>query len=215
MSLPHIIIAVLTGYVFGNCPNGYLYARAQGVDIFKQGSGNPGSTNISRTLGKKAGITVLLLDIAKCIVPVFLLHLLWKPATVDEGTLITVFTGFGAILGHDFPLLPKLHGGKGVACTGALLIAFDLRLTAVLLLFLIVIVKLTGYVSAASISALLLMFVLTGIFGLLGWLPMSMAIYPEVMTVFFLIAVLGIWQHRSNIRRLLTGTESKFKFKKQ
>lgn len=215
MSLPHIIIAVLTGYVFGSCPNGYLYAHARGVDIFKQGSGNPGSTNISRTLGKKAGITVLLLDIAKCIVPVFLLHLLWKPATVDEGTLITVFTGFGAILGHDFPPLPKLHGGKGVACTGALLIAFDLRLTAVLLLFLVVIVKLTGYVSAASISTLFLMFVLTGIFGFLGWLPMSMAIYPEVMTVFFLIAALGIWQHRSNIRRLLTGTESKFKFKKQ
>lgn len=214
MSLQHTILSLLVGYVFGNCPNGYLYARSQGIDIFKQGSGNPGSTNISRTLGKKAGMTVLLLDIAKCIVPIFFLHLLWKPATVDEGTLITVFTGCGAILGHDFPMIPKLRGGKGVACTGALLIAFDLRLTAVLLLFLIVIVKLTGYVSAASISTLSLMVILIGIFGYLGWLPLSMAIYPEVMTVFLLIAVLGIWQHRSNIARLRNGTESKFHFKK-
>ena len=125
MNIQHMIISLIVGYLFGNIPNGYLYAKSQGVDIYKQGSGNPGSTNISRTLGKRAGATVLLLDIAKTIVPILMMHMIFKPVTIDEGTLITVFAGFGSILGHDFPALPMLRGGKGIACTGALIIAFD------------------------------------------------------------------------------------------
>ena len=104
MNIQHMIISLVVGYIFGNIPNGYLYAKSQGIDIYKQGSGNPGSTNIGRTLGKKAGTTVLLLDIAKTIIPILMMHMIFKPATIDEGTLITVFAGFGSILGHDFPI---------------------------------------------------------------------------------------------------------------
>ena len=214
MSVQHIILCLLAGYLFGNIPNGYLYAKSQGVDIYKQGSGNPGSTNIGRTLGKRAGATVLLLDIAKCIVPILMMHMILKPIGEDEATLITVFTGFGAILGHDFPFLPRFHGGKGIACTGALIIAFDWRMAILLLLLFVVIAKTTGYVSVGSICGISMLFVLTAVFGYLGFLPMSMKIYPIVLTVFFLIAVLGVWQHRSNLKRLQNGTESKFHFKK-
>ena len=123
MSIVQLCVCFILGYIFGNIPNGYLYAKSQGVDIYHQGSGNPGSTNVLRTLGKRAGITVLLMDIAKCMVPIFLMILFWKPANEDQKTLILMLTGIGAILGHNFPILPGVKGGKGVACTGALLIA--------------------------------------------------------------------------------------------
>jgi len=214
MDIQHIIICLIVGYLFGNIPNGYLYGKSQGVDIFKVGSGNPGSTNISRTLGKKAGATVLLLDIAKTIVPVLILHMAWKPATIDHGTLITLWTGLGAVLGHDFPLIPKLKGGKGVACTGALIIAFDWRLAIVLLAIFVFVSYKSGYVSVGSITAVSMFFVLTAVLGRFGMLPFSMDIYPYVCGLAFFIAVLAIWQHRSNIDRLRKGTESKFHFKK-
>ena len=214
MDIKHIIIALIVGYAFGNIPNGYLYAKSQGVDIFKVGSGNPGSTNISRTLGKKAGATVLLLDIAKTIVPILILHMLWKPATTDDSTMLILLAGIGAILGHDFPVIPKLKGGKGIACTGALIIAFEWKLAVLLLLLFILIVCITGYVSLASMTAVSMFFVLTAVFGRLGMLQMSMDVYPVICLLTFLIAALAVWQHRSNIGRLMSGTESKFHFKK-
>ena len=147
MPIREIIICLLVGYAFGNIPNGYLYAKAHGIDIYKEGSGNPGSTNILRTLGKKAGITVLLMDIAKCMLPIFFMVLFFKPENEDIKSLILMTTGIGAILGHNFPCIPKVKGGKGVACTGALLIALSPLYTLCLLLFFILVVLITGYVS--------------------------------------------------------------------
>lgn len=214
MDIQHIVIALLTGYVFGMIPNGYLYGKSQGVDIYKVGSGNPGSTNISRTLGKKAGATVLLLDMAKTIVPILVLSMLWKPATVDDTTLIILYGGMGAVLGHDFPVLPKLKGGKGIACSGALVIAFEWKLALILVLLFVVVVKTTGYVSVGSITVAVMLSVLTAVFGYFGMLPMTMDIYPTVCALIVFLSVLAVWQHRSNIDRLRNGTESKFHFKK-
>ena len=151
MSILQLCVCFIIGYIFGNIPNGYLYAKSQGVDIYHQGSGNPGSTNVLRTLGKRAGITVLLMDIAKCMVPIFLMILFWKPANEDQKTLILMLTGIGAILGHNFPILPGVKGGKGVACTGALLIALAPLYTLGLLCFFILIVLTTKYVSLGSV----------------------------------------------------------------
>ena len=120
MSPVRMLICLLVGYLFGNLPSGYLYAKLHGVDIYHAGSGNPGSTNVLRTLGKRAGATVLLMDIAKTVLPIFFLSLYWKPETEDMQSLITLFAGIGAVLGHNYPLLPGIRGGKGVACTGAL-----------------------------------------------------------------------------------------------
>lgn len=209
MELSHIVLALLIGYAFGNIPNGYLYAKSQGVDIFKEGSGNPGSTNILRTLGKRAGCTVLLMDIAKTILPILILHMLWKPLSEDESTLITLYTGLGAILGHDFTCIPKLHGGKGVACTGALIIAFDWRLAIILLTMFVLIVAVTRYVSLGSVIGMSAFFLSTLILGRTGWLPFSMQIYPEVCMIVFVVAALGIFQHRSNLVRLMQGRENK------
>ena len=214
MDIQRMVIALIVGYVFGMIPNGYLYGRSQGVDIYSVGSGNPGSTNISRTLGKRAGATVLLLDMAKTIVPILILSMIWKPATQDETTLIILFGGMGAVLGHDFPVLPKLKGGKGIACSGALVIAFEWKLALILVLVFVAVVKTTGYVSVGSITVAIMLFVFTVLFGYFGMLPMSMEIYPVVCALILFLVVLAVWQHRSNIDRLRKGTESKFRFKK-
>ena len=216
MPIQEIIICLLAGYAFGNIPNGYLYAKAHGIDIYKEGSGNPGSTNILRTLGKKAGITVLLMDIAKCMLPIFFMVLFFKPENEDLKSLILMTTGIGAILGHNFPCIPKVKGGKGVACTGALLIALSPLYTLCLLLFFILVVLITGYVSLGSMLAITVFFLSVVFFGKTSLLfPFSGAVYLPMCALSFLLMAMLIFQHRGNIKRLLNGTENRFGKKKK
>ena len=211
MSILQLCVCFILGYIFGNIPNGYLYAKSQGVDIYHQGSGNPGSTNVLRTLGKRAGITVLLMDIAKCMVPIFLMILFWKPANEDQKTLILMLTGIGAILGHNFPILPGVKGGKGVACTGALLIALAPLYTLGLLCFFILIVLTTKYVSLGSVLSVFVFFLSVLLMGKSGILfPFSEAIYLPMCGLSLFLALLCLFQHRKNMKRLMNGTENKF-----
>jgi len=211
MSILQLCVCFILGYIFGNIPNGYLYAKSQGVDIYHQGSGNPGSTNVLRTLGKRAGITVLLMDIAKCMVPIFLMILIWKPANEDQKTLILMLTGIGAILGHNFPILPGVKGGKGVACTGALLIALAPLYTLGLLCFFILIVLTTKYVSLGSVLSVFVFFLSVLLMGKSGILfPFSEAIYLPMCGLSLFLALLCLFQHRENMKRLMNGTENKF-----
>lgn len=211
MSILQLCVCFILGYIFGNIPNGYLYAKSQGVDIYHQGSGNPGSTNVLRTLGKRAGITVLLMDIAKCMVPIFLMILFWKPANEDQKTLILMLTGIGAILGHNFPILPGVKGGKGVACTGALLIALTPLYTLGLLCFFILIVLTTKYVSLGSVLSVFVFFLSVLLMGKSGILfPFSEAIYLPMCGLSLFLALLCLFQHRENMKRLMNGTENKF-----
>ena len=216
MPIREIIICLLAGYAFGNIPNGYLYAKAHGIDIYKEGSGNPGTTNVLRTLGKKAGITVLLMDIAKCMLPIFFMVLYFKPENEDIKSLILMTTGIGAILGHNFPCIPKVKGGKGVACTGSLLIALSPLYTLCLLLFFILVVLITGYVSLGSMLAVTVFFLSVVFFGKTSLLfPFSGAVYLPMCALSFLLMAMLIFQHRGNIKRLLSGTENRFGKKKK
>lgn len=211
MSILQLCVCFIIGYIFGNIPNGYLYAKSQGVDIYHHGSGNPGSTNVLRTLGKRAGITVLLMDIAKCMVPIFLMILFWKPANEDQKTLILMLTGIGAILGHNFPILPGVKGGKGVACTGALLIALAPLYTLGLLCFFILIVLTTKYVSLGSVLSVFVFFLSVLLMGKSGILfPFSEAVYLPMCGLSLFLALLCLFQHRENMKRLMNGTENKF-----
>lgn len=211
MSILQLCVCFIVGYIFGNIPNGYLYAKSQGVDIYHQGSGNPGSTNVLRTLGKRAGITVLLMDIAKCMVPIFLMILFLKPENEDQKTLILMLTGIGAILGHNFPILPGVKGGKGVACTGALLIALAPLYTLGLLCFFILIVLTTKYVSLGSVLSVFVFFLSVLLMGKSGILfPFSEAIYLPMCGLSLFLALLCLFQHRENMKRLMNGTENKF-----
>ena len=211
MPVQRFLLCLLVGYAFGNIPNGYMYAKAHGIDIYKEGSGNPGTTNVLRTLGKKAGLTVLIMDIAKCMLPIFFMVLFFKPENEDIKSLILMITGIGAILGHNFPCIPKVKGGKGVACTGALLLVLSPLYTLCLLLFLILVILITGYVSLGSMLSITIFFLSVVFLGKTSILfPFTDAVYLPMCALSFLLMLMLIFQHRGNIQRLLNGTENRF-----
>lgn len=199
MSLPiAIVLAAVVGYLAGAIPFGYLVARAHGVDILKEGSGNPGATNVGRVVGKFAGRLVFFLDFLKGVAAAGWVR--WLPVeTVDP--LIPALIGLSAaILGHSFSVFLGWRGGKGVATTmGGLIVVMPLVVLIGLLVWVASFFA-TRYVSLASI-----LFAVS--------LPVSNLLLGKPRTLIFVsvaLAVLIILRHGSNIRRLLNGTENRF-----
>lgn len=206
------------GYIFGNFPTGYLYAKMHGIDITTKGSGNVGTTNVLRNLGPKAGVITMLGDFLKTFLPLFLTAYLFR-GQEDMRYLITLYTGFGAIMGHNFPLTLHFRGGKGVACTGALIMYSDPILFAVCAAVFFGCVALTRYVSLGSILVGAAYFVVTAVLVFsghtIGWggaETFAPSYTAEVLVLAFLISAMILFQHRTNIQRLLSGTENKLSF---
>jgi len=203
--------SAILSYLLGSIPTGFLWAKARGLDIRTVGSGNIGATNVMRTLGKGPGIAVLLLDAAKGFLPVFFAPLIVRSVTeasasaaahaaaaVDRSVLQIVCC-LSVIAGHNWTCWLRFKGGKGVATSAGALLAFlPLPLLCGLGVWLIVF-AIGRYVSLASISAAVAIPIAT-------WL-----IERNVMLLVF-TAVLGavaIYKHKSNIQRLLAGTENR------
>lgn len=194
-----ILICLILGYSFGCFSTGYVVGKANNIDIRNFGSGNAGTTNALRTLGWKAGLLTFLGDAIKAIIPILLVRFLFFPNdTLTQ--LFPLYTGLGAVLGHNFPFYLHFKGGKGIAVTGGVILAFDWRLALIALVIFIVVVAATRYVSLGSliISSLLPVWILI--------------IYPGnihmlIVSLFFTIS--AFYKHKANIKRLLNGTENK------
>jgi acyl phosphate:glycerol-3-phosphate acyltransferase len=202
------VLVVVASYLIGAIPFGYLVARARGVDILHQGSGNIGATNVGRVLGKRFGIVVFFLDFLKGAVPAA--AALWLAATVDTGPAREwwgVAAGLAAFVGHIFPVYLNFRGGKGVA-TGAGVVAVLLPGPAcVAVLVWLTFLCAFRYVSLASIAAVL---TLCAVHLLTS--PAPFAGTERILTWFcFLAAVLVILRHRTNFVRLLRGSENQVK----
>src|SRR5262245_23228277 len=198
-----LLVAVLS-YLLGAVPFGYLIGRWRGVDILAQGSGNIGATNVGRLLGKRWGIVVFLLDFAKGAVPVVLAGLLPDPVEVDLlPDTLPVVAGVAAFLGHLFPVYLGFRGGKGVA-TGAGVIAILVPWIPVgVLVAWAIVLAATRFMSLASLTAAVLLFVLRLVLTAGPWQREHL-----VITLFCALgSVLVIVRHQGNIRRLLAGTE--------
>ena len=206
------LVCLLIGYIFGNFPTGYLYAKMHGVDITQKGSGNVGTTNVLRNMGPKAGLITMLGDFAKTFIPLIIVTCFLYRDRTDMRYLLIMYTGLGAILGHNFPLTLKLHGGKGIACTGALICFSDIRLFLVCFIAFFGSVLITRYVSVGSLlvalcfSAVNIWIVSTGLH------PLAPQYHMELYMVSLIISGLAIFKHRSNIKRLFSGTENKLSF---
>ena len=118
------IVCLLIGYVFGLFQTAYFYGKAHGIDIRQHGSGNAGTTNALRVMGTKAGLIVLAGDCLKCIAAVCIVRLLYSAKYPDMIYLLCLYTGAGAILGHNFPFYMDFKGGKGIAATAGLILSF-------------------------------------------------------------------------------------------
>ena len=194
------IWALLIGYFLGSINFAVLVAKCKGLDLFSLGSGNPGATNVKRTMGAFLGNTVFLLDFSKGYLAVFLTQSILAFEGLDY-ELLGILGLLGAILGHSFSIFLKFRGGKGVATTmGGLLALMPWVLALGLLAWLIVFFS-TRVVALASI-----------VFAIS--LPISfyyLRDLPDVRWIFCIVlAILIVVRHYSNIQRLLSGKEHDF-----
>ncbi|MDO5410073.1 MAG: glycerol-3-phosphate 1-O-acyltransferase PlsY [Lachnospiraceae bacterium] len=204
------IICLVMGYLFGLVQTGFFYGKAHGTDIRQHGSGNSGATNTMRVMGKKAGGLVLLGDVLKCLAACTLARLLFGIKEPQMELLYVLYAGFGAILGHNFPVYLKFKGGKGIACTGALIIAvLDIRILLICLAVFILTIYITRFVSLGSMLGASTFFITWTVITMNGWNNLGAEYRMESCVIVFLVAVLAIVRHHSNIKRLLSGTENK------
>ncbi len=203
--LVRLILAGIIGYLIGSFPSGVIVGKVRGVDVLAQGSGRTGATNVLRTAGGGAAAAVVLLDLAKGVVPVLLARYLIFPASADAAIApwAEVVGGLAALLGHNFSLFLHFRGGRGVATGGGASLAMNPLAVLIALVLGAIPVIITRYVSLGSIVAAAacpladLVFVLTG---------------HDNWAHFVFMAIGGlfiIFSHRDNIQRLLAGTERK------
>ncbi|GAB5047121.1 glycerol-3-phosphate 1-O-acyltransferase PlsY [Thermodesulfovibrio sp. TK110] len=196
MSLLFCVLA----FFLGSIPWGYLIGKSKGIDLRKTGSGNIGATNVMRVIGKKEALITLLLDIAKGIIPVLIV----KATFYGENSILAGAVGVFAILGHCFTPFLKFKGGKGVATSIGVLLAY-MPLAG---LITVVIWIMTVKISRISSMGALVSFAL---------LPLNVSIinYPKEFLVFaWLFTILIYTRHISNIKRLIKGTEPRIGEKK-
>ena len=199
------MLTALVAYFLGSIPTGYLVGKARGIDIRTVGSGNIGATNVLRVLGKPAGIFVLLVDAAKGFVAcqfagVLVLRLLAGPNANVDRELLRITGAFFAILGHNYTCWLKFKGGKGIATSAGAVLALLPKAFGVSLASWVIVFAATRYVSVASITAAFLLPFAAWFFGR----------NTRMIVVAAIIGVLAIYKHRSNIQRLLDGTENRF-----
>jgi len=198
--LTYIIVAI-AAYLLGSIPTGFLVAKAKGIDIRKTGSCNIGATNAMRVLGKPAGIFVLLADAAKGFGAVWLAALLLKQlnANADVETA-RIIAGIFAVLGHNYTCWLKFKGGKGIATTAGVYLALAPWAVLVGLVVFILAVLLTKYVSVGSIAAAVAL-------PATVWIMTPQNIFLGIVST--ALGALAIYKHKSNIQRLMAGTENR------
>jgi glycerol-3-phosphate acyltransferase PlsY len=198
MELTLPLIATLLGYLIGSISFAVVVSRLMGLDDPRAyGSGNPGATNVLRSGNKKAAILTLVMDALKGFIPVWLVVAFGEPYGLSEGTAALV--GLAAFLGHLWPVFFGFKGGKGVATGAGLLLGLNPLLGVATLLSWVMVAYFTRYSSLAAIVAA----VFAPFYQWLIW-----GFGPTTM-VCAVLAVLLVWRHSGNIRKLLDGTESR------
>jgi glycerol-3-phosphate acyltransferase PlsY len=188
------IILILFGYLLGSVPTGFILGSMAGVDVRKAGSGNVGATNVARVAGKRQGILTLIGDTAKGVVPVIL------ALQMGANLTTTVMAGAAAFVGHLYPVFLKFRGGKGVATALGVFVALAPVAALVLIVMFIAIALSSRIVSVGSIATAMAA-------PLILWL---FSYPPIVVGIAVFIAAAITLRHRSNIQRLLNGTEPRF-----
>lgn len=202
------LICVGIGYAFGLIQSGYLYGRAKNIDIRQYGSGNAGSTNVLRVMGKKAGAVVFLGDFFKAVAAMCLVRILFSSSS-DSTDLLALYTGLGVTLGHNFPFYLHFKGGKGIASMAGIMTAMDIRITLTCLVIFAVTVAVTRYVSLGSILVSIVFFAELIFFGRMGSYHVAASDLTEFYILGGVLMCMAVWRHRANIGRLLSGTENK------
>ncbi len=190
------LLFILLTYLIASIPFGFIVGKLSGKDITKEGSGNIGATNVARTIGKKAGVIVLLLDALKGFIPVYISKLYFDDQFVAVIAIV-------AIIGHCYSIFMKFKGGKGVATGLGVLLALSPKVALIVITLWLGIFLTTGYVSLASVIS-----------AFMSWIMMNYVEANYYYTIAALISsVIIVYKHSSNIERLIKGTENRFIYK--
>ena len=203
-------VAIVAAYLVGSIPFGFLVGKMRGVDVRTVGSRNIGATNVFRTVGRKWGLLAFACDFLKGFVPTLLARL--YVSGCDDASLMAhlpLAVGVMCVVGHMFTCFMGFRGGKGIATGFGMLVALVPLLVLAAFALFIVVVRVFHYISLGSICAAA--FLLATV-----WIPCEALSNPQgyhnlpqcIMIAF--VAVFAIWKHRSNISRLMSGTENRF-----
>ena len=210
----YIIMAAIA-YLIGSINFSVIISKKMaGFDVREKGSGNAGSTNVLRTVGKKAAIITLVCDILKGVVSVLIALLVGAIAGESANSAIVVeIAALAVVIGHTFPVFFGFRGGKGVATSLGVILIVNWKIGLICLVFALALMALTRMVSLGSISASVLFAVLTMFIrdSYIGGIDFDFS-----FIIFgILLAALVIFNHRSNLKRIINGTENKLNFKKK
>ncbi|MBQ9747891.1 MAG: glycerol-3-phosphate acyltransferase [Clostridia bacterium] len=191
------LICILISYLIGTASPSYLIAKARGVDIREKGSKNAGASNVLMLFGKLAGVLCALLDIAKAAFAVWLCEKIFP-----SHALVFPIAGVSCIFGHIFPFYMQFRGGKGLACLGGMILAYDWRVFVVMLSCELIVALVTNYICFVPLTASVAFPIVYGVMGgeLLGVL------------ILFAAAVVIFVKHRENLSRIRKGTEMRLSF---
>ena len=208
------IIIALIAYAIGSVNFSVIISKKMaGFDVREKGSGNAGSTNVLRTVGKKAAAITLVCDILKGVVAILVALVIGLFAKESSKAILVEVAALAVVLGHTFPIFFGFRGGKGVATSLGIILLINWKIGLICLVFALTLMALTRMVSLGSISASVLFAVLT-MFITDSYVA---GIEHDFSFVIFgvLLAAFVIFNHRSNLKRILNGTENKLGFKKK
>lgn len=211
-----IILTAIIAYLLGSISFSIIFTKKfAGFDVRQKGSGNAGSTNVLRTAGKKPAILTLICDVLKGVVAVLVAFLMGKIANADawNAALLIQIAGVCVVLGHTFPIFFGFKGGKGVATALGVLLITNWQIGLICLVFALVLMAITRIVALGSIAAAILFPVLC-FFITNNFLVGDSSTRISYLVFGIIMALIVIFNHRSNIQRMASGTENKLIFKK-
>ncbi|MBW6515603.1 MAG: glycerol-3-phosphate 1-O-acyltransferase PlsY [Candidatus Cloacimonetes bacterium] len=202
--LSNLVLIIVVSYLMGSVPFGYLLGKIiKRIDIREHGSGNVGATNVLRVLGWKIGLIAFLLDLLKGFGAVLFAKLI-----MPESSLIYIFAGLTAIVGHMFTIFLRFKGGKGVATSAGVFAALIPVSILIALLCFIVVTIISRYVSLSSIVAAIALIVVQSVFTFRNGMQNI-----EYLILVIIVAGFIVFKHKTNISRLINGTENKISFR--
>lgn len=205
----NIVVAIIA-YLIGSINFSVIFSKKMaGFDVREKGSGNAGTTNMLRSVGKKAAAITLICDILKGVVAILIAMFVAWAFKVENAALLVQIAGIAVVLGHTFPIFFGFKGGKGVATSLGILIMSNWQIGLICLVFGVVLIALTRMVSLGSCAAAVLFPVLT-LFINENYIVSQGSSY---IIYSIILAVIVLFNHRSNIKRILSGKENKISFK--
>jgi len=208
----YIIVAIIA-YLIGSISSSVIISKKMaGFDVREKGSGNAGTTNVLRSVGKKAAAITLVCDILKGVVSILIALLAGVIMKDLDKALLVQLAGVFVIIGHTFPIFFKFKGGKGIATSLGVLLMINWQIGLICLVFALLLMALTRMVSVGSIAAAVLFPVLV-LFINQNYIVSESSNWSYLIFS-IVIALLVLFNHRSNLKRIFTGTENKLSFKK-